>query len=88
MTLSYDERMKADLCEQYPDWEIWYVPGAMGLPSTWCARLASSVRDGFGLDGLINVGSPGELERAIQAAERASKPLDPESDAPVRVRGS
>ena len=45
---------------RWPDWEIWYVPRAIG-GFIWCARLHSNHKV------ILNAGSPAELARQLVA---------------------
>ena len=54
------DRARAALRERWPDWEIWYVPRAIG-GLLWCARLHSDHK------ALINAQSPDELEEYLAA---------------------
>lgn len=74
--MSPDDLTLAKLRQAYPGWRIWHVPG--NGRGTWCAQPLP----------LINVGSPDELARAIEAAQPDSKGFDPEGDTPVRAEGS
>jgi hypothetical protein len=48
----------AALRERWPDWQIWYVPRAIG-GLLWCARLHSDHKM------VINAESPDELEEQL-----------------------
>ena len=54
------DRARAGLRERWPDWEIWYVPRAIG-GLLWCARLHSDHKT------MINAESPDELEEHMAA---------------------
>lgn len=75
--MSPDDHALARLREAYPGWRIWHVPAVYG-GGTWCAQPLP----------LINVGSPDELMRAIEAAQPDSKPFDPEGDTWIPDKGS
>jgi hypothetical protein len=52
------DRARAALRKRWPDWEIWYVPRAIG-GLLWCARLDSDHKT------LIKAESPDELEEQL-----------------------
>jgi hypothetical protein len=52
----------SELRERWPGYQVWYVPRAVG-PVTWHARRL----DGTG--GVLDAGSPDELEKLLQEAE-------------------
>src|SRR6516225_12133519 len=60
MAASTADQAVAALRERWPDWQIWYVPRAIG-GLLWCARLHSDHKT------LINAQSPDELEELIAA---------------------
>jgi hypothetical protein len=49
-------RLEAD----FPDWQVWYVPRALG-GTTWCARRWDST------GRVLNAGSPDELAEYLAA---------------------
>jgi hypothetical protein len=54
----------AALERDWPDWQVWYVPRAVG-GTTWCARRWDET------GRVLNVGSPKELSAMLAAeAER------------------
>jgi hypothetical protein len=54
------DRARAALRERWPDWEVWYVPRAIG-GLIWCARLRSDHKT------VINAQSPDELDEYLAA---------------------
>jgi hypothetical protein len=60
MAASTPDRAVAALRERWPDWQIWYVPRAIG-GLLWCARLHRDHKT------VINAESPDELEEQLAA---------------------
>ena len=60
MEASTPDRAVAALRERWPDWQIWYVPRAIG-GLLWCARLHRDHKT------VINAESPDELEEQLAA---------------------
>src|SRR5690242_2617042 len=58
MAASTADQAVAALRERWPDWQIWYVPRAIG-GLLWCARLHSDHKT------VINAESPEELEEQL-----------------------
>jgi hypothetical protein len=58
MAASTADEAVAALRERWPDWQIWYVPRAIG-GLLWCARLHSDHKT------VINAESPDELEEEL-----------------------
>ncbi len=56
------EAIVAELEREWPDWQFWYVPRAVG-GTIWCARRW----DGTGR--VLNAGSPAELAEYLAAEE-------------------
>jgi hypothetical protein len=72
-----NDEAKADLQARYPDWQVWYVPRAIGGP-LWCAQLRST----------INTESSADLAAEIEAttqqlAIRLSSRLETSGDTPA-----
>jgi hypothetical protein len=64
MAASTADQAVAALRERWPDWQIWYVPRAIG-GLLWCARLHSDHKT------VINAESPEGLEEHL--ADRAEQ---------------
>ena len=58
MAASTADQAVAALRERWPEWQIWYVPRAIG-GLLWCARLHSDHKT------VINAESPEELEEQL-----------------------
>lgn len=58
MEASTADQAVTALRERWPDWQIWYVPRAIG-GLLWCARLHSDHKT------VINAESPEELEEQL-----------------------
>jgi hypothetical protein len=58
------DRIKADLQDRFPGWQIWYVPHSVDRSVTWCARPHP----------LLNEGSPEDLAAAIERQPWAPAP--------------
>ena len=58
MAASTADQAVAALRERWPDWQIWYVPRAIG-GLLWCARLHNDHKT------VINAESPDELEEQL-----------------------
>ena len=58
MAASTADQAVAALRERWPDWQIWYVPRAIG-GLLWCARLHRDHKT------VINAESPDELEEHL-----------------------
>ena len=58
MAASTADQAVAALRERWPDWQIWYVPRAIG-GLLWCARLHRDHKT------VINAESPEELEEQL-----------------------
>jgi len=59
MALNERDRIKADLEERFPAWQIWYVP-RLGQLTLWCARRTPH----------LEAESAEELAELIERAER------------------
>jgi hypothetical protein len=60
--MNYFQAITARLERDWPDYQLWYVPKAVG-GITWCARRLDETGD------VINATSPDELEVLIRLRE-------------------
>jgi hypothetical protein len=63
-----DEQLAA-LQEQFPGWEIWYVPRAVQPGLTWCANPWAKKDD---RRNVLHAGTPAHLAEYIAEAETGS----------------
>jgi len=57
--MNHSQTIVAQLEADWPDWQVWYVPKAVG-GMTWCARRWDGTGD------VINADSPDELEAMLR----------------------
>jgi hypothetical protein len=60
--MNYFQAITARLESDWPDYQVWYVPKAVG-GTTWCARRWDETGD------VIHAGSPEELEALLRLKE-------------------
>jgi hypothetical protein len=56
------DRTRDELREEFPDWQIWYVPHSQDRDVTWCAKPKP----------LINAESPEQLRTEITQAQKTA----------------